>query len=296
MCGVGMRAITITEYTDPACPWAWSAEPARLRIKWIYGEHIDWRLRMVGLSDSVESYASVGFTPERQAAAHAGFVERYGMPIDLTVRPRMVATVPACRAVVAARLHAPEREWLLLRALRVRNFAGDLIDEPETIAAAARDAGIDPDALEEWIAEPATAAALEADMREARSPSAGALALNHKLAGWSGGRRYTCPSYEIAGTGGLTLAAPGFQPAAVYEALIANVAPHVPRRAAPSDAGELLDWCDAPPSTAEVAEVLGTSLEAAREQLQSVATITSVGDDGFWAPPALVATHAPANQ
>jgi predicted DsbA family dithiol-disulfide isomerase len=291
-----MRPITITEYTDPACPWAYSAEPARLRINWLYGEHIDWRLCMVGLSESVESYVSIGFTPERQAHAHAEFATRYGMPIELSIRPRMVATVPACRAVVAARRHDPAREWLLLRALRVRNFAGELTDEPDAIGAAARDAGIDPAALEAWIAEPATGEALAADMRAARNPSRAALALNHKLAGWSGGRRYTCPSYEIAGAGGLTLAAPGFQPAATYEALIANVAPQLPRRAAPADVGELLDWCDAPPSTAEVAEVMGISLTEAREQLRAVTTMSPVGDDGFWSSPTLVATPAEANQ
>jgi predicted DsbA family dithiol-disulfide isomerase len=291
-----MRAITITEYTDPACPWAYSAEPARLRVKWLYGEHIDWRLRMVGLSDSVESYASIGFTPERQAKAHAGFAARYGMPFIRSVMPRMAATVPACQAVVAARLHAPEREWLLLRALRVHNFAGELIDEPETIAAAARDASLDPDELAEWSASPEAVAALAADMRAARDPSVAALALNHKLAGWSSGRRYTCPSWEIAGVGGLTLAAPGFQPAAVYETLIANVAPALARRATPTDVEELLDWCDAPPSTAEVAEVLGTSLEDAREQLRAVASLDLVGEDGFWRSATVVATPARANQ
>jgi predicted DsbA family dithiol-disulfide isomerase len=291
-----MRAITITEYTDPACPWAYSAEPARLRIKWLYGEHIDWRLRMVGLSESVESYASIGFTPERQASAHADFAARYGMPFNRSVMSRMAATVPACQAVVAARLHAPEQEWLLLRALRVHNFAGELIDEPETIAAAARDAGLDPDELAAWAAAPDAVAALAEDMRAARDPSAAALALNHKLAGWPGGRRYTCPSWEIAGAGGLTLAAPGFQPAAVYETLIANVAPALARRAAPSDVEELLDWCDAPPSTAEVAEVLGISLEDAREALRAVADLDPLGEDGFWLAASLVATPAAANQ
>jgi predicted DsbA family dithiol-disulfide isomerase len=290
-----MAAITITEYTDPGCPWAYSAEPARLRIKWLYGDHIDWRLCMVGLSESVEAFAAIGFTPERQARAHEHFAERYGMPFELSVMPRMAATVPACQAVVAARLHAPDREWRLLRALRVRTFAGQLLDEPETIAAAARDAGIDADELERWSAEPDSRAALAADMRAARNPSAAALALDHKLAGWSGGRRYTCPSYEIAGNDGLTLAAPGFQPAAVYEALIANVAPQVPRRAAPEDVEELLDWCEAPPASAEVAEVLGIPIEQAREQLSAVASIEPVGADGFWHPATLAATRAAMN-
>jgi predicted DsbA family dithiol-disulfide isomerase len=277
--------VTITEFTDPGCPWAYSAEPARLRIKWLYGEHIEWHLRLVGLADSPDQYVSQGFTPERQARAHADFAERYGMPFELTPRPRMSATVPACRAVVATRLHAPEREWPLLRALRVRAFAGSLLDEPATIEAAAGDAGIEAADLAAWLEDPATDAALAEDMRLSRHPSAAALALDHKLAGWSGGRRYTCPSYEVSESGGSELSAPGFQPAAVYEALIANVAPGLARRPPPEDVRELLEWCEAPPSSAEVAEVLGIPIEQARAQLREVATLDPVGADGFWRLP-----------
>ena len=86
-------------------------------------------------------------------------------------------------------------------------------------------------------------------------------------------------------TCGSELAAPGFQPAAVYEALIANVAPGVPRRPAPADVRELLEWCEAPPSSAEVAEVLAIPISEARAQLREVATLDPVGADGFWRLP-----------
>jgi predicted DsbA family dithiol-disulfide isomerase len=290
-----MARITITEFTDPGCPWAYSAEPARLRINWLYGEHIDWRLRMVVLSQAPEDFERIGFTPQRAARHHAGFAKRYGMPFELTPGPRVAVSKPACRAVVAARLHAPEHAWLLLRALRVRNFSGELFDEPVTIAAAARDAGIDPDELAAWIADPGTEAALEEDMWQARHPTAAALALDHKLAKWSGGRRYTCPSYEIAGAGVLTLSAPGFQPADVYETLIANVDPELPRHKPPRDVSELLAWSAAPPATAEVAEVLGIGIDAARSQLESAATFDAVGSDGFWRLEPVAATAGAAN-
>ncbi len=51
----GMTAaapIRITEFTDPGCPWAWNAEPVRARIDYLYGEFIEWRVRLVGLSES----------------------------------------------------------------------------------------------------------------------------------------------------------------------------------------------------------------------------------------------------
>jgi len=60
-----MNAITITEYTDPGCPFAWSAEPARRRVDWLYGDQLRWELRMVGLSDDGAAVERAGFTPER---------------------------------------------------------------------------------------------------------------------------------------------------------------------------------------------------------------------------------------
>ena len=125
-----MADVCITEYTDPGCPWAYSAEPFRRRLSWLYGDALEWRVRMVGLAESPDEYVERGFTPERQSRAFATIARDHGMPIDTSVRPRMAATMPACRAVVAARLHAPERMRALLRRLRVRHFAGDLLDEP----------------------------------------------------------------------------------------------------------------------------------------------------------------------
>jgi len=45
---------------------------------------------------------------------------------------------------------------------------------------------------------------------------------------------------------------------------------------------ELLAWCEAPPATAEVAEVMAIPLQQARDQLAQVATLDPVGSDGFW--------------
>src|SRR3954466_9152817 len=202
--------LVIDHFTDPACPFAFSAEPARLKLLWLYGDQIEWRPRMVVLSESPRDYEAKGFTPERQQQALAEIQRRYGMPIDTSRRPRMMATVHACRAVVAARLRAPDKEEAGLRArekggglwrpLRIGARAGDLIDEPGVIALAAREAGIEPMSL--FRAEeddPSLEVALREDMAAARAPSAAAQALPHKL---GPGPRYTCPSYEIARDGG----------------------------------------------------------------------------------------------
>src|SRR4051794_31272421 len=163
-----MADVCITEYTDPGCPWAYSAEPFRRRLSWLYGDRLEWQVRMVGLAESPDAYVDRGFTPERQSQAFSMISREHGMPIDTSVRPRMAATVPACRAVVAARLNAPDKTRRLLRRLRVRHFSGELLDAPETIAGAATDAAIDPAELHTWTAPAEAQPALREDMVAAR--------------------------------------------------------------------------------------------------------------------------------
>jgi hypothetical protein len=226
-------SLTLTEFTDPGCPWAFSAEPFRLKLSWLYGDQLDWRVRMVGLSETAQESLDKGFTPEVQARAFATIARDHGMPIDTHVRERMAATVPACRAVVAARLHAPERMRPLLRALRVRHFAGELLDA--------------------------------------------------RLADWPGGRRYTCPSYELVrDSDGVQISAPGFQPFPVYDVVTANLLPGVERRAAPASVEEVLAWAATPLASQEVATVCDLPLAEAREQLSHVAVKRPVGSDGYW--------------
>jgi predicted DsbA family dithiol-disulfide isomerase len=284
-----MASLTIREFTDPACPFAFSAEPARLKLCWLYGDQIEWQPRMIVLSESPDDYIAKGFTPERQVQALDSIQQQYGMPIDPRRRPRMMATVHACRAVVAARLRAPDRTRALLRRLRIRTMAGGMIDEPGMIARCAREAGIDAMTLFRAITgDPAVEVALREDMAAARAPSVTALALEHKLAPAAElGFRYTCPSYEIERTGGdgwPRFDAPGFQPVEVYEAAIANLAPELERRRAPDSVEEVLAWAGEPLATAEVAMICGISRDEARTELARVAREDAVGPDGWWSP------------
>jgi predicted DsbA family dithiol-disulfide isomerase len=278
-----MADVCITEYTDPGCPWAYSAEPFRRRLSWLYGDRLEWQVRLVGLAESPDEYVDRGFTPERQSHAFAAIARDHGMPIDTSVRPRMAATVPACRAIVAARLNAPDKMRRLLRRLRVRHFSGELLDAPETIAAAATDAGIDPAHLRKWTARDDVEAALREDMVAARDPIPAARVLDAKLANWSGGRRYTCPSYEIVRVSdGVRIAVPGFQPFAVYDVVTANLVPGVDRREPPESVEEVLEWTGTPLATKEVAVVCDIAFAQARERLGHVADEEHVGADGFW--------------
>jgi predicted DsbA family dithiol-disulfide isomerase len=278
-----MAQLQITEYTDPACPFAWSAEPTRRRLDWLYGDQLTWEVRMVGLADSREAYAGRGFTPERLSASFRAMSEAHHMPIDTGPRDAVAATIPACRAVVAVRRHRPERERAMLRALRVLHFSGRLLDETQTLTDAARMAAVDPESLVGWLGEAETHEMLAGDLAAARRPSRAALALSHKLAATETGYRYTCPSYELARVDdGDGLAVPGFQPLAAYEVAVANLLPDARRRPDPDDVRDVLVWAAEPLATAEVAAVCAISLAEARERLGRVAMEEHVGFDGLW--------------
>ncbi len=176
---------------------------------------------------------------------------------------------------------------MLLRRLRHLHFAGPLLDDPATIAQAATDVGLDPAALEGWMAEEATERALREDMLLARDPTPAALALKQKLAQTpDGGWRYTCPSYELHTADGAAFSIPGMQSSLGYETALANVEPGLERRAEPEDVAEVLAWAGVPLATQEVAEVCGTSRDEARERLAAAGAVEErVGRDGFWTLP-----------
>jgi hypothetical protein len=207
----------------------------------------------------------------------------YGMPMRTEPADRMAATIDACRAYVGARRGDPDRADLLLRALRRRAFSeGRPLDEPATISDAASEVGIGADALEAWMADEEVEAALREDMAATRAPAPEALALSHRLSGSDGSRRYSTGS-AVFERGERRVVMPGFQPFAVYEVAVANVAPDLERRPAPQSAEDVLAWASYPLATAEVAELLGVSVEEAREQLKDAgAEYDAAAGDGYW--------------
>lgn len=270
-------ALTITLFTDPACPFAFSAEPVRLRLRWHYGAGLEWRTRMIVLTrDEGEA--------ELLAEGAPGLQRKFGMPIDPAPYSRPSSSEPACRAVVAARREAPAREDALLRALRVRRMAGGLLDDPALIDAAAVDAGIDPGELAAWVASEETGTALEDDAAAARSPAPAARALDHKLSGPAGARRYSAPSYEIRDAAGARIVVPGFTPVEAYEVAVANLAPELERRPAPAGVAELLDWAPYPLATVEVMAIAGLREDDARAALAEAGEPIPSGADFFWRP------------
>ena len=291
-------AIRATLFSDPACPWAYSATPALTVLRWRYRDQLDWRLVTIGLRDQAAPPASSGgYTPARQAAGSRRFRDRYGMPITPAPRPRPVATGRACRAIVAARLAHPGREFAVLRALAFAWFNSMLLlDEAEAIAAALRDLdGIDVAALVAALDSDAVGQAYAADRALARSAGGGATEFQGKAVVSDGLVRYTAPSVLFESADGRRLEAGGFQPLEAYDVLIANLDVTL-ERVAPPQAGplELLEHFTEGLCTQEVAALLAGNLvdvdrAGAEDALLALvaegrARREPLGGDAIWRP------------
>ena len=51
--------VEVVHYTDPSCPWAYSAEPFMRALEWRYGDGLAWRLVMIGLREDTSSLVPV---------------------------------------------------------------------------------------------------------------------------------------------------------------------------------------------------------------------------------------------
>ena len=81
------------------------------------------------------------------------------------------------------------------------------------------------------------------------------------------------------------MAVPGFQPFAVYDVALANLAPDIERRPAPASVLEALQWAAEPLSTQEIAVLCDIPFAQAREELGHVAVEQHLGADGLWTLP-----------
>ncbi len=294
--------ITATLYSDPSCPWAYSASPALRVIEWRYGEQIDWKLVLIGLSEDPSRYARNGYTALRMAQSQLEFRDRYGMPFGGVCKPRLSASARACRAVIAARQRDPGSEWAVFRGLQLTNFNTPLLfDEDDELQAMLGTApGVDAAALVAALDTPEVLAAYEDDKRRTRSAASTPAALQGKTANSDGEERYTAPSviFETSAadgdeTGGRRLIVGGFQPVEAYDAAVANLDPGLERRQPPAGPLPLLEHFPFGLSTQEVAALLAPNLVAPDRQgaeralLELLADGTaerfSLGNDAIWA-------------
>ncbi len=153
-----MSKISVTHFTDPGCPFAYSASPALAVLRWRYGDQLDWRLVTIGLAEDPQRYIDAGYTPTRSTIGQQSYFKRFGMPLLMEPRARVTATSRACRAIVATRRLYPGREDEVLRALQLAWFTTPLLlDEDADIAQAlARVERLDVDGVVAAIEDPET--------------------------------------------------------------------------------------------------------------------------------------------
>jgi protein-disulfide isomerase-like protein with CxxC motif len=290
-----MARVRVLHFTDPGCPWAWSARPAHARLRWRYGSQLDWQLVTIGLSEDTERYRAAGRTPESAVRGWSMFGERFGMPFLLEPKARLTATSRACRALVAVREQDPGRAEAALRALQRLQFGttGLLDDDDDLRAALARVSGVDAGAAVAAIDDPATIAAYQRDRALARGAEGSPTHAQDRHSVSDGPVRYTAPSLVFEHEDGRHIEAGGFQPFEAYDLVLANLDPKLERRPPAETVMLVLEAFPEGLATAEVASVLRPSelvdadREAAESELASLAaagrvTREPLGQDAFW--------------
>jgi protein-disulfide isomerase-like protein with CxxC motif len=287
--------LDVIHFSDPGCPWAYSAAPAHTTLRWRYGDALRWTLVTIGLAEDTSRYANSGYTPARSAVNYTRFRRRFGMPFQVTPKPGLSATSPACRAVVATRLTAPELEDSAFRALQFAQFTTTgLLEDPATLRSAlARVEGLDADAVVARIDDPDVRAAYDEDRARARTAAGSPTEFQGRAANTDGAVRYTAPSLVFE-NGSRRLEAGGFQPIEAYDVVIANLDPTLQRRPPAEDPVALLAEFPYPLATAEVAAAMAEHLEAPDREAAEAALIAAVGEgravrlpagnDALWAP------------
>ncbi|MHB1538814.1 MAG: DsbA family protein [Solirubrobacteraceae bacterium] len=288
-------AIDVTLFTDPGCPWAYSATPALTVMRWRYGDQLRWRLVMIGLTENPEQYVARGYTPTRAAMGQLMFRERYGMPFAPDPRERVLATTRGCRAVIAARLLAPGRELAVLRALQFAWFTTKLLLDEDygLVEALERVAGIDAESVVATLEDPAVLAAYEADKQLTRTAEGRPIDFQGKARQTDGPVRYSAPSV-IFRSGEREIEAGGFQPVEAYDLAVANVDASLSRTEPPESPLAALERFPDGLTTQELAAVMApnntppdrVATEAALVELRGGGAVRRVplGDDALWLP------------
>jgi protein-disulfide isomerase-like protein with CxxC motif len=287
-----VASVAVTHYTDPGCPWAYSASPALAVLRWRYGDQLDWRLVTIGLAEDASRYVELGYTPARMAAGNLHF-RRYGMPFLSEPRARVAATARACRAIVATRLLDPVRENEVLRALQFGWFTTTLVlDQDADIGRALeRVGGLDVAAVVAAIDDERTVAAYEADRNETRTAEGGPTHFQGKARQTDGPVRFSAPSIVFEADG-RRLEAGGFQSSEAYDVLVANLDTTLAREAPPESPIDALQRFPGGLVTQEVAAIMAQNNEAPDRVAAERALIelvgagearrTPLGDDALW--------------
>lgn len=254
--------ITARLFTDPACPWGYSANPALRKIEWRYRDQIEWRLVMIGLSEPGSEGMGIS-QAELASRYHVDLRDRFGMPFAVEPKVRRSTSSRACQAIVAARIFQPGSEWRTLRALQLLNFNSPLLldDDEQLRAALSSVEGLQADRIIDSLDDQEVQDAYRTDWAETRTAADGPTHLQEKHANTPDGVRYTAPSI-IFEAGPQRIEVGGFQPTAAYDAAVANLNPGLKRHGPPESPMDALALYPGGLSTQEVASIMTSGNDA----------------------------------
>ena len=296
-----VSSLQVTHFSDPGCPWAWSASPAIAALKWRYGDQLEWRNVMIGLTENGSVYEKRGYTPAGQARGYRSFRER-GMPFATEPRERVHGTWPMCRVVVATRRLAPEREYAVFRALQFAQFTSTPSSRTrrQLLEAIAGSPASTPRRSSPPPSDPETETLFEQDRDEARTAANSPTEFQNKHANTDGRVRYTAPSISSRTRQGVTLEAGGFQSFEAYDVLIANLdqslTPPRARRGRrrgpaglPGRPDDRRGRADHDPGQVHARPQQGRGRADRRDRARARRTRLPFGHDALWVPSAPVA-------
>lgn len=273
--------LKINIFTDPQCPFAYSSEPIRLRLKWLFGDQIEWNNTFIILSGYGGEEATI--TPEMAAKYQAQIRDNYGMPMNVITRDRKVESATATRHLIAAKLYFPSEYENLLRQFRLGAMNGQYIDKQSTIDKLVNEAGINIEEMSKMIHASEVDEKIAEDFEASRMPALYAQAFSHKLSKTSTGiTRYSAPSYQFYKDDSLAAELPGFWSLEAYEAMIGNIRPDIKRQNSSPSIQKVLEWADFPLATAEIAMIFQKSINEVEVQLKKIAVEHPFGQDRFW--------------
>ena len=215
-------------------PWAYSASPALATLRWRYGDQLDWRLVLIGLTERAEQYADRGYTPLRMARGYAALSPLRDALRDHAEAPRLrhLARLPRHRRRPRAGARARRRGASRAAARAVHTHAAARRRRRPRGRAARASTASTPRPSSPRIDDADVARAYEADRALARTAEGCPTDFQGKAARTDGPVRYTAPSL-IFEPRRAELEAGGFQPIEAYDVLLANLDPTLTRRPRP---------------------------------------------------------------
>jgi len=234
-----VTVLSVVEFTDPMCPWAWGSEPAFRHLRATLDA--SWR-RVFGILFHPDD------DPAPDAAAETAWYHRHiqdiarhtGAPWPARLERVALSSEPSSLVARAAGWQGAVVADRALRRLRETVFVlGEPADTvPRAVAAARGVPGLDLDRLAADVDAPRTRRAARADYRECRRPGPEVVGLRadgpHPGAAKEaeGGLRYAFPTLVFEGPRGRAVV-PGWRSLRVYLEAADRVAPGHRRRGTP---------------------------------------------------------------